>query len=207
MEFICHEDVSDRADGLDVATPAGISAQLTQAIYLYRRYEFSPAHLDLFRATVARIRARHVDLILFVPPMSAYELELIRQSGRWSDLEKFKRALATVAPFEDYAAYNPMATKDEFYLHVIHFKAMSGHQILRTLLGMDAAPCDADTRIVAESGVRIDAANVDRVLADEDRARDQEVGQGSIYVRLAADAVRHAKISPSESSADEAAAE
>jgi hypothetical protein len=193
-QMICAQYAIDRFGGLDAATPADIAMQLGNIAYLYDRFEFSPAHLELFRRTVAKILAHHVQLILFVPPMSAYELEYIRQSGHWNDLEKFKRALAAIAPFEDYAAFNAMAVKDELYQHVIHFKVAPGQEILRTLLGMPMATCDADARLVAQSGVHIDAANVDAILAIEDRWRDDQMGRESRYSRLVADAVRQAKI-------------
>jgi hypothetical protein len=193
MELICDQYVTDRADGLDVGRPAQIAIQMRQIMYLYRRYEFSQSQLEIFRETVKRIRTRDVALLLFVPPMSEYELELIRQSGHWGDLEKFKRALAAVAPFYDFAAYNGMAPRDEFYLQVIHFKAAPGHQIMRLLLGTDTATCNDDARIVAQSALRIDAASIDRVLATEAQMRDRAITQDSRYSRMAAEAVRFSK--------------
>ena len=190
MELICDQYVKDRVDGLDVGTPVQIAIQMRQIMYLYRRYEFSSAQRDIFRATVNRIRARNVELLLFVPPMSEYELELIRRSGHWSDLEKFKRAIAAVAPFYDFAAYNGMAPRDEFYLQVIHFKAAPGHQILRLLLGANGDPCNDDARIVAASAIRADAASINDVLATEARMRDEAIKRDSRYSRMAAEAVR-----------------
>jgi len=190
MELICDQYVTDREDGLDLGTPAQIALQMRQIMYLYRRYEFSPAQAAIFRDTVNRIRARNVELLLFVPPMSEYELELIRQSGHWGDLEKFKRAIAAIAPFYDFAAYNGMAPRDEFYLQVIHFKSAPGHQILRLLLGTDSAPCNDDARIVAQSAIRADAASIDRVLATENRMRDEAISRDSRYSRAAAEAIR-----------------
>jgi len=190
MKLICGQYVTDRMDGLDVGTPAQITTQLRQITALYRGYEFSPAQLAIFRDTVSRIRARNVELLLFVPPMSEYELELIRQGGHWDDLEQFKRALAAIAPYYDFAAYNGMAPRDEFYLQVIHFKAAPGHQIMHLLLGTDTATCNDDARIVAQSALWVDSASIDRVLATEAQMRDRAVKQDSHYSRMAADAVR-----------------
>jgi hypothetical protein len=190
MGLICDQYVSDRLDGLDVGTPAQIAIQLRQIMYLYQHYEFSQSQLQIFRDTVSRIRARNVDLMLFVPPMSEYELELIRQGGHWGDLEKFKRAIAAIAPYYDFAAYNQMAPRDEFYLQVIHFKAAPGHQIMRLLLGADTETCSDDARIVTQSAQRIDAASIDGVLAREVRMRDRATAQDSRYSRAAAEALR-----------------
>jgi hypothetical protein len=190
MELICNQYITDRIGGLDLGTPAQIATQMRQFMYLYRHYEFSQSQLDIFRETVRRIRAHHVALILFVPPLSEYELELIRQTGHWGDFENFKRALAAIAPFDDFAAYNAMARRDEFYLHVIHFKAAPGHQIMRILLGTDTATCNDDARIVAQSALRVDEASIDSVLAAEAQMRDSAIKQDSRYSRMAADAVR-----------------
>lgn len=189
MDLICEQYVSDRMDGLDVGTPRQIALQLREIYYLYRLYDFSPAQLAIFRDTVARIRARRVELLLFVPPMSEYELELIRQSGHWPDLEKFKRAIAAVAPYDDFAAYNAMAPRDEFYLQVIHFKAAPGHQIMRMLMGAETAPCSEDARAVTQSAVHVDEGSIDRVLALEAQMRDRAIAQESRYSRAAAEAI------------------
>jgi hypothetical protein len=189
-ELICDQFVTDRLDGLDVDTPAQIENQMRQVLLLYRRYEFSQSQVDIFRDTVRRIRARKVELMLFVPPMSEYELESIRHSGHWSDLEKFKRALAAVASFYDFAAYNAMAANDDFFVHVVHFKAAAGNQIMRLLLGIDIATCNDDARIVAQSALRIDAASIERVLAVEAQMRDRAIAQDSRYSRMAAQAAR-----------------
>jgi hypothetical protein len=199
-ELICDQFVTDRMYGLDVDTPAQIERQMRQVLRLYRRYEFAQSQLEIFRDTVRRIRARKVELLLFVPPMSEYELELIRHGGHWGDLENFKRALAAVAPFDDFAAYNAMAPRDDFYVHVVHFKAAVGYQIMRLLLGMDVATCNDDARIVAQSALRVDAASIDRVLAAEAQMRDRAVAQNSRYSRMAAEAVR---FSNSEVAADD----
>ncbi len=173
MELICREYVNDRVDGLDQAPPARVAIQLGQIVHLYDPYTFSPAMLARFRRIVAKIRARNVDLILFAPPMSQYELELIRQVGDWDHFEKFKRALAATAPFLDYAAYNAMAPRDEFYLQVIHFKADAGHQMLRIMLGLPTSGCGADARAVAASAIPVNAENIDDALARERRMRDE----------------------------------
>ncbi len=190
MELICDQYVSDRVDGLDEEAPAQIALQVRQIVHLYRHFQFSQTHIAVFRDTVRRILANNVELILFTPPMSEYELELIRQTGHWSDFDKFKRIVAASAPFYDFAAYNAMAPRDELYLHIIHFKAAPGHQIMRRLLGMDVSLCNEDARFVAESTLRVNAASIDRVLAFEAQMRDRAIAQNSNYTRMAAAAVR-----------------
>ncbi len=189
MPLICREYVIDRNDGLDLTPAKLVALQLGEIIRLYDPYRFSPAMLAGFRQTVAKIRAHHVELILFAPPMSEYELELIRQTGAWDDFENFKRALAATAPFVDYAAYNPMAPRDELYLQVIHFKADAGFQMLRRMLGTPTAACTGDARAVEESGIAANAENIEEVLARERRMRDEAVKSPSKYAWAAGFAV------------------
>lgn len=196
MDLISDQYLKDRMDGLDLATSAQVENQVRQVIYLYLGYEFSPAQLAIFRGTVDRILAHNVQLVLFVPPMSEYELELIRQSGHWEDFEKFKRALAAIAPFYDFAAYNQMASHDEFYLQVIHFKPAPGHQMLRIMLGLDDQPTDDEARLVAGSARRIDEASIEDALLSEARMRDEAVKGDSRYTQVAAQAVRYAQSEP-----------
>jgi hypothetical protein len=203
MALICREYVIDRNDGLDLTPAQLIALQLNETIHMYDPYRFSPAMTAGFRESVAKIRAHHVELILFTPPMSEYELELIRQSGAWSDFEKFKRTIAAVAPFVDYGAYNPMAPRDELYLQVIHFKADAGFQMLRRLLGMPTAACNDDARAVEDSGIAVNAENIEDALARERRMRDEAATSPNKYSLAAARAV--AKLRADEAGAGQAA--
>jgi hypothetical protein len=196
MDLISDQYLKDRMDGLDLATHAQVEIQERQVIYLYLGYEFSPAQLEIFRATVERILAHNIQLVLFVPPMSEYELELIRQSGHWGDFEKFKRALAAISPFYDFAAYNQMASHDEFYLQVIHFKPAPGHQMLRIMLGLDDQPGDDEARVVIDSALHVDEASIDNVLAAEARMRDNAVKADLRYSQTAARALRYVQSEP-----------
>lgn len=188
--LICREYIIDRNDGLALAPPARVATQLGQIIHLYDPYTFAPRMLARFRRIVATIRARKVELILFVPPMSEYELELIRQAGDWGRFERFKRALAASSPFIDFAAYNAMARRDDFYTQVIHFKPDAGFQILRLMLGMAAPACGADARAVNVSAIAVNAGNIDDVLARERRMRDQAVSSPNRYAWAAGVALR-----------------
>lgn len=183
--LICREYVIDRNNGLDLSPAASIALQLSQIIHLYDPYTFSPEMLARFQRIVAKVRARKVDLILFVPPMSEYELELIRQAGAWDNFERFKRAIAASSPFIDFAAYNAMAARDEFYLQVIHFKPAAGFQMLRMMLGRPTAACGEDARAVSESAIAVNAGNIGEVLARERRMRDEATLSPNRYSRAA----------------------
>jgi len=200
-ELICTQFVAQRSHGLVAATPANIKSALAQVqSWFYADYEFSPEVAAHFREVVELARAHKVEVILFVPPMSEYELELIRQGGRWPDFERFKRAVAAAGPAWDFAAYNRLARADDLFLDVLHLKPAAGNEILRIMLRMKPLSCDGDAKIVAESAVQIDSASVDGVLMREAHERDEAAATATRYAEIAAAALRdpasHAAANP-----------
>jgi len=192
MDFICDRFAATRGHGLAWTPPANVAIGLAQVqAWFYAGYEFSPEDAAQMRRIVERVRARHVQMILFVPPMTAYELELIRQGGHWGDFDRFKMALAAAGPLWDFAAYNPIARRDRLFLDVLHLKPAAGQEILRIMLGADAQPCDDSSRAVAQSALKVDAESITRVLADEDRRRDAAAAVDSPARRMAAQVLRN----------------
>ena len=51
----------------------------------------SVERLELFRAMVRRCRRENIELIVFVPPVHALQLETIHAAGRWPDFEQWQR--------------------------------------------------------------------------------------------------------------------
>jgi hypothetical protein len=191
MELICAQFVAQRLHGLAVTSPRNIEIGLASVQRsFYANYEFSPEVAALFRDVVETARAHNVEVILLVPPMTEYELELIRQGGHWQDFERFKRAMAATGPFWDFAAYNQLARTDDLFLDVLHLKPAAGNEILRIMLGEKFNTCHDDADVVAESALRVDAGSIDRVLAIEERARDEATAPDSRYTRTAAMALR-----------------
>ena len=190
-ELICAQFIRQRKHGLAVAAPANIEIGLAQVdTWFYANYEFSPQIAARFREIVELARARNVQVILFVPPMSEYELALIRQGGLWPDFERFKRTVAAVGPLWDFAAYNRLARADDLFLDVLHLKPAAGNEILRIMFGTEPGSCGIDSEIVDESAVQVDSGSIDRVLALEQRERDEAAAVESRYSRIAAAALR-----------------
>jgi hypothetical protein len=190
-ELICAQFIAQHDHGLAVTGPANIEIALAQVeSWFYAGYEFSPEAAARFREVVNMAAAHNVEVILFVPPMSEYELELIRQGGHWPDFERFKRTVAAAGPLWDFAAYNHIANTDALFLDVLHLKPAAGNAILRIMLGMQPASCDGDANLIAASGVRLDPGSIDNILSAENRGRDEAAAQTSRYSRLAASALR-----------------
>jgi hypothetical protein len=176
--------------GLTHQTPAQIKIELTQSFpNLYVNYRFSTPLLELFRRTVDRARARGVEVIVFVPPMSQYELELIRQRGLWKTFEDFKRALASVGPFVDFSGYNEIARHDELFADVLHTKPAVGYQVLRIALGMEPATCSRDVKLIARDAARLNSETIERELAREETLREIATARKTRYAEVVAEAL------------------
>lgn len=189
-ELICAQLLAQRGHGLAVTAPNNIEAALAQVqSWFYADYQFSPEAVARFHEVVNMAAAHKVELILFVPPMSEYELDLIRQGGHWSDFERFKRAVAAIGPLWDFAAYNRIASTDALFLNVLHLKPAAGNAILRIMLGMRPAACAGDADIFTESSIRLDPVSIDQILSMENREGNIAARDASRYSRLAAAAL------------------
>lgn len=203
MEFVCEQYRAESAQGLNHSSATEVATELSQDLPDYSAYQFSPIFLALLRASVERARQRGIEAIMFIPPMSQYELELIRQGGQWRTLQNFKRSLAAIGPVWDFSGYNAMARDDAMFMHVMHFKIAAGMEMLRIMMGLDAAECSDAAAIVAQSGVRFDTSNVEQVLAAQDQLAEQASAQDSRYSRMAAQAIARRARGHAEVSAEE----
>jgi hypothetical protein len=188
MDFICPE--LDRRVNSDLSTvsDAVVIAQLTRN--WYADYDPSPDLARLFSDTVRRIRARHVELVMVVAPMSQYELEVMRQSGQWEHFQDFKRMLAANGPFWDFSGYNPVARRADLFRDATHMKPAMGEMVLRIVLRMDARPCNARAASIAASGQLVDPGSVESALARQDQMLRRAIDPPSHFTEVAARARR-----------------
>jgi hypothetical protein len=176
--------------GLTQQTPTQIKTQLTRSFpNLYVDYHFSIDLLQLFQRTVNRARARGVEVIVLVPPMSQYELELIRQRGLWKTFGDFKRRLVTVGPFLDFSGYNEISHHDELFTDILHMKPGVGYQVLRIALGMEPAACSPGVRLVTRNAVHVNSENIEPELARAEAMREMATAQKSRYAQVVAEVI------------------
>jgi hypothetical protein len=148
----------------------------------YQSYQWSERQAHLYAETVAELHARGVEVILLVPPLSVYELEVIRRTGMWEVFERWKRELAKVGPYWDFSGYNAVALNDDFFTHFIisHFQAAVGHTILRAVLGYPCDRCGELAREIIVAGVWVDANTVEAHLRRQSLALQQYVEHQSL---------------------------
>jgi hypothetical protein len=177
--FICykfaHPDPPTLA-GMDVAQRSREFYNLPE----YRHLDYSPRLRQSFAEIVERIRAAHINLIAFVAPMTEYELEMIRQTGRWPDFQQWKRDVAEQVSYTDFSGYNGTARSDRMFIDAWHMEPAVGETMMRVLLATPIHGCP-DAAIVANSALRVTANNVDAMLALQDQRRDAANATPNVY--------------------------
>jgi hypothetical protein len=153
---------------------------------LYTDYQLAPTQVALLRTTLSQLQAAGIDVVLLVPPLNGYELEVIRQTGRWQVFQDWKRTLASIAPYWDYSGYNQLARTDWLYTPncFCHFQPVVGNVIFRQVLGQGCAQCGDHANIVLNAGVRVDANSVQQHLDAEDALLHASLDADSRYAQV-----------------------
>ncbi len=184
-EVICHEYAAQLGRGL-VRTPApAIVRQISVNMPNYQNYRFSESFWELFRTTVGSAERRGVEVILFVPPMSEYELEVIRRAGNWDEFDRWKRRLVTVGPVSDFSGYNRLARADDYYNDVMHHKTPIGESLLRILLRMPAPACYGIGEDLRAGAIHLNGRDIDQSIVAQDRMMREASMEDSRYGQLA----------------------
>jgi hypothetical protein len=154
----------------------------------YRRFNYSSRLRQSFVDIVERIRAAHIELIAFIAPVTEYELEMIRQTGRWSDFQQWKRDVAEQVSYTDFSGYNGIARSDRMFMDAWHMLPAVGETIMRVMLGLPLPDCP-DAAIVASSALRVTASDVDTILGLQDQRRDAAIATPNLYSTTVAAAI------------------
>lgn len=176
-----------RPSGLASATDASVRRSLIESVQLHSTFAVDEVPMQRFRQGVARLRAAGIDVQLFIPPLSVYELEGIRQADRWKQFQEWKRRLLEVGPYWDYSGYGGLASREDLFSDVLHAKPELGHLILRQLLGLDCEQCGATARALWQARAWVDRDTITAHLRAQDGERLAFVEHGSrVTERVAA---------------------
>jgi hypothetical protein len=155
----------------------------------YDGYRLSRDEIKLFREIVERIRAANIELILFVPPTSEYELEMIRQSGLWEQFQAWKAAVAQVSPFWDFSGFNRIARTDELFIDVMHFRPELGFSIMRRLEGESCDKCGPLADEAVGEALYFDRPTAAANLAEQNSRMAKREREDTVYARVAREVI------------------
>ena len=148
----------------------------------------SEQRLEAFRQMIRSCRTNGIQLIVFIPPVHALQLETIRVAGHALAFEEWKRDLVRIlaeenasgsVPLWDFTGYSGFVAEQipaegnrsarmKWYLEVSHFTPALGDLVLRRMLGGDESATDLQTAF----GVRLLPDNIDHHLVKQRAARD-----------------------------------
>jgi hypothetical protein len=169
---------------LDQTSRAVIEAQVGYWIPIYSKYQWSDSRMALFQSAVARARRAGVEVSFFVPPLSDYELETLRQGGQWQSFQRWKRMLTAAGPYWDFSGYNEIAQQIDLFSDVAHYRPVVGFTILRRLLGEDCSRCGDRANQILNSGLWVEPATIEHVLADQNDREAAFLSRNSPFTQM-----------------------
>jgi hypothetical protein len=178
--------------GLDRADDAALKAQLSNWVDNYSDYRPSDALRSVFRNAVADVRAAGTEVVVFVPPLSRCELEVMDQTGSWGAFQTWKRQILVTGPYWDFSGYGKLDRMDSLFLDVPHVWPAVGHIMLREFLGHGCGRCGEVARIVREAGEWVDSTTIDAHLARQETRRTAARSRGDRCVKVVEEMLRAA---------------
>lgn len=157
--------------GLASADDASIRRWVTECVLTHSTFPADEIPIRRVAEAVARLRASGIQVQLFIPPMSVYELEAIRQAGRWEGFLEWKQQVLEVGAYWDFTGYGELASREDLFDDVAHAKPVVGHLILRHLWGLDCDQCGAAARSLLRAGVWVDGDTIAAHLRAQDASR------------------------------------
>jgi hypothetical protein len=147
----------------------------------------STNRLETFRQMIRRCRRNGIELIIFIPPIHALQLEAVRATGKWENYEQWKRDLVQIlaeegvtdsVPLWDFQGFSgaltetvppegDRATRMKYYMEASHFTPALGGLVLERVLRSTNSSAEA-----REFGVKLSPANLEEHLVKTRADRD-----------------------------------
>lgn len=109
----------------------------------FDNYKIDPQKIEMFRKIVQICKEKNIDLKVIICPAHAYYWETIYQSGRWEDLENFKRQVSAIYPVYDFSGFSPLNSENLlkersgiYLFEISHFTPHYGKIILDKIYGI-----------------------------------------------------------------------
>ncbi len=130
--------------------------------------------LGYIQRIVEFCRANNIELLTYITPSHAHQMEISAATGEWQNIENGKRALVqiladearkhpeqAVFPLYDFSGYSsvttetlpPVGSRDElkYYWESSHFKDKTGNLVLNRIFNQGSVPVDFGVRLTSET--------------------------------------------------------
>ena len=92
-------------------------------------------NLSELKKFIDELKAKNVDVILYIPPLHITFLEIFDYNNSWDGVEEFKKELAKIQPFYDFLYVHPINTENiypdmQYYFESSHATYLAGRKIL-----------------------------------------------------------------------------
>lgn len=154
----------------------------------YKKYKLSEERLNDLQIIVETCKERGIDIVIFVSPVHASQLETIRAAGKWENFEQWKREVSKIAPFWDFSGYNSITTEalaDEMknYKDSSHYKPEVGNLVLNRIFNYH------DEVVPEDFGVPIAPENIESHLKKIRADREAWAKNNQTTIRLVQDLI------------------
>ena len=147
-------------------------------------YEFVSERMERLQERVSAAVQQGKRVEFYIPPVTEYHLEAIRQGGQWPLFMRWKRQLADIAPVWDFCGYHELARDLPLFRDANHFAAPVGWAMFHVMTeGDDPAELGA-LSLVREAADRLDPTTADGLLAEQTRAMQERRATGGKYQQL-----------------------
>ncbi|WP_066055723.1 hypothetical protein [Robertmurraya korlensis] len=109
-----------------------------QSETVLKKYKLSRNRLNDLHYIINTSRSHNIELIIFIHPIHAIQLEGILKAGLWDEFEKWKNEVVELTPVWDFTGYNFITTSSpnnfNIYLDQSHYRKKVGNLIFDKIL-------------------------------------------------------------------------
>ncbi|BAU65289.1 hypothetical protein STA3757_26700 [Stanieria sp. NIES-3757] len=150
---------------------------------LHSDYQFSAQYWSDFERLVKLCQQKNIELIVFISPAHATDLESIRLTQQWTTFEHWKRKLVEFTPVWDFSGYNSITTESiaptmSNYVDNSHYNPQIGNLILNRIFDYQTE------QVPKDFGVLITTKNIEQHLTQIRSDRENWVNKHPAEVKL-----------------------
>ncbi|MBU7594465.1 hypothetical protein [Metabacillus halosaccharovorans] len=102
-------------------------------------YQLSKERLDDLKKVIKLCKEHDIELIVFIHPIHAIQLEAFEIAGIWDEFEHWKKEVIKMTPLWDFSGFNTLTATSpynfNYYIDQSHYRKRIGNLILDRVLG------------------------------------------------------------------------